>query len=120
MLAHDDLDGLGRLISVVEGNGGDVVVKNMGLDNAVEKSASDESEFTVNGGSSATSVGPGLSIVVRQGGVGVLQEGNGNEPVVDPEVGDDVPDEQVVETIVLVNPGKAGDDDSKTKITEQD
>lgn len=105
MLAHDTLDGFRGLISVVEGNGGDVVVENMGLDDAMEESTSDEAKLAVNSSSSSTSVGPGLCVVVRQGGVGVLQEGNGNEPVVNPEVRDDVPDEEVVEAIVLVNPG---------------
>ena len=36
MLAHNWLDGLGGFVGVVEGDGADVVMKDVGLDNSVE------------------------------------------------------------------------------------
>lgn len=78
VLAHDGLDGLGGLVGVVEGNGGDVVVEDVGLDDAVEDLAADETEFAVNGGGGATSKVPGLAGVVREGRVGVLEVSDGD------------------------------------------
>jgi hypothetical protein len=76
--SHDLLDGLAGLISVVEGDGADIVVKNVGLDDAVEDVATDEAEVTVNCSSCSTSEIPGLRLVVGEGGVGVLKESDGN------------------------------------------
>jgi len=76
--AHDRLDGLGGLVGVVEGNGADVVVQDMGLDDAVEEVAADETELAIDGGSAATDIIPRLVGVVRQRGIGVLEEGDGN------------------------------------------
>lgn len=76
VLAHDWLDGLSSLIGVVEWDGGDVVVKNVGLDNAVEKVATNEAEFTVNGSSSTACESPGVTFVVRESRIGVLKEGD--------------------------------------------
>jgi len=73
VLAHDGLDGLGGLVGVVEGNGGDVVVEDVGLDDAVEDLAADETELAVNGSGGATSKVPGLAGVVGEGRVGVLE-----------------------------------------------
>ena len=78
MLAHDGLDGLGGLVGVVEGDGGDVVVENVGLDDAVEEVAADETEFTVDGGGGAADVVPGRGLVVGERRVGVLEVGDGN------------------------------------------
>jgi len=50
----------------------------MCLDNAVEKLATNEAKLAVDGCGGTTGKGPCLGIVVRQGGVGVLQEGNCN------------------------------------------
>lgn len=75
---HDGLDGFGGLVGVVEGDGADVVVQDMSLDNAVQQSAADEAKLTVDGGSGAADVGPGLAVVVRKGRVSVLEEGDGN------------------------------------------
>lgn len=78
MLAHDGLDGLGSLVSVVEGNGADVVVQNVRLDDAVQELAANEAHLAVDGGSGATNEVPLLVGVVRQSRVGVLKEGDGN------------------------------------------
>lgn len=78
MGAHDWLDGLGSFVSVVEGDGADVVVQNVGLDDAVEEMTADETEFTVDRCCGTTGEGPGVGVVVRKRGVGVLKVGNGD------------------------------------------
>lgn len=78
MAAHDGLDGLGCFVGVVEGDGGDVVVEDVGLDDAVEDVAADEAEFAVDGGGGAAGEVPGFTGVVGEGGVGVLEVGNGD------------------------------------------
>jgi len=76
--AHDGFDGLGRLVGVVEGDGGDVVVQDVGLDDAVEEVPADEAEFPVDGRGGAAGEVPGGARVVRERGVGVLEEGDGD------------------------------------------
>lgn len=78
VLAHDALDGLAGLVGVVEGDVADVVVQNVGLDDTVEDVAADEAEVAVNGGSGATGEVPNLGLVVGEGGIGVLEEGDGD------------------------------------------
>ncbi len=78
MLSHDGLDRLGCFISVVERDGADIVVKHVGLNNAVKKSSTDEAEFTINRCSSASSISPSCCCVMRQGRIGVLKESDGN------------------------------------------
>lgn len=58
MTSHNWLDGLGCLVRVVEWDGADVVMKNVGLDNAVEELTTDETKLTVDGGSGAADVVP--------------------------------------------------------------
>lgn len=127
VLAHDGLNGLAGLVGVVEGDVADIVVQHVGLDDAVEDVTTNEAEVTVDGGSSAAGEVPHLGLVVGEGGVGVLQEGNGHcekytlvrlthlktrleltacrsdsrltEPVVDPEVRDAVPHKKVQPSI---------------------
>ena len=120
VVAHDGLDGLSSLVSVVERNGRDVVVEDVGLDDTVEKVATNEAELAVNGGSGSTSEGPGVGIVVRKRGVGVLEEGDGNEPVVDPEVRKKVPNEEVLEAELLVDEVESSAGKSKTDVGEED
>ena len=50
----------------------------MGLNNAVEESAADEAEFTIDGCGGTTYIVPASSRVVGKGGIGVLEEGNCN------------------------------------------
>lgn len=76
MAAHDGLDGLGCLVGVVEGDGADVVVEDVGFDDAVEEMAADKAEFAVNGCGGATDVVPALSVVVGERWVGVLEVGD--------------------------------------------
>lgn len=78
MPAHNGLDGLRSLVSTVEGNAADVVVQNVSLDNAVEQVATDEAKLAVNGCSGTLDEGPFFTGIVRQGRIGVLEEGDGN------------------------------------------
>lgn len=73
MAAHDRLDSLGRLVCVVERDGANVVVEDMGLNDAVKKAAADEAKFTINGGGGSTDVVPASSSVMRKGWVSVLE-----------------------------------------------
>ena len=76
MTSHDGSNGLRSLVSVVEGDGGNVVVQNMGFDNPMHKRATDKTKLAVNRSRGAPSVIPCLSCVVRQSRVRVLQEGD--------------------------------------------
>lgn len=51
-------------------------MEDMGLDDAVEQLTTDEAEFPVNGRGGATGEAPRLGVIVRQGWVGVLEEGD--------------------------------------------
>jgi len=76
--AHDLLDGLTSLVGVVEGNGGHVVVQDVGLDNTVKQLATDEAKLAIDSSSGATDVGPRLTSVVRERRISVLQKCNGD------------------------------------------
>jgi len=72
--SHDGLDGLGGFAGVVEWDGGDVVVQDVGLDDVVEEVRADGPEVAVDCGGGAAGEGPCFAGVVREGGVGVLEE----------------------------------------------
>lgn len=77
--AHDGLDGVAGLFGVVEGDGADVVVQDVGLNNVVEEVAADETEVAVDGGGGAAGEGPCVVAgVVGEGRVGVLEVGDGD------------------------------------------
>ena len=78
VLAHDRLDSLAGLVGVVEGYRADVVVQDMGLDDAVEEGAADEAELTIDGGGGAAHVVPALGGVVGEGWISVLQVRDGD------------------------------------------
>ena len=63
---------------MVEGDGGDVVVEDVSLDDAVEQLSADESEFTVDCRCCASSEVPGLASVMRKRGIGMLEVGDGH------------------------------------------
>lgn len=77
------LDGFSGLSGIVERNSGEVVVTDVGFDDVVEEELADEPELSVNGGTCTTGKGPFRVFVMGQGGVGVLQEGQEDDPVVD-------------------------------------
>lgn len=76
--SHDWLDGLSRLIGVVEWNGRDVVVEDVGLDDTVEEVAANEAELTVDGRSGTSGEGPRIAAVVRKRGISVLEVSDGD------------------------------------------
>jgi hypothetical protein len=78
VLAHDGANGVGSLVGIIKGDRADVVVQDVSLDDAVEEVTANEAHLTVNGGSGATNIVPLFGGVVRQGRVGVLEEGNGD------------------------------------------
>lgn len=78
VLAHHLLDGLARLISMVEWDGAHIMVQNMGFDDAVEKVTANPAKVAVDGGSCTTSEVPDLGFIVRESRVGVLQVGDGD------------------------------------------
>ena len=53
-------------------------MQHVGLDDAVHEIAANESEFAVNGGSRATAEVPGVRLIMRKGGIGVLEVGDPN------------------------------------------
>jgi len=78
VVAHDSLDGLAGLVGVVEGDVADIVVQNVGLDDAVEDVATDEAEVAVDGGGSSAHKVPHLGLVVGKAGISVLEVGDGH------------------------------------------
>lgn len=78
VLTHDWLDGLGGFVGMVERDRGDVVVEDVGLDDAVEEVTADEAKLTVDGRGRATGEVPRLASVVRERRVGVLKVGDGD------------------------------------------
>lgn len=100
--AHDGLDGFRGFVGVVERDGGDVVVQDVRLDDTVQQLSSDETELSVDGGGGSAHVVPASTGVMRKRGVSVLEVGDCDEPVVYPQVGNPVPDEEVGEAELLV------------------
>lgn len=78
MAAHDWLDGFCGFVGVVEGDGANVVVENVSLNDAVEESATDKTEFAIDGRCGAADVVPALTGVVGKRSVGVLEVCDGN------------------------------------------
>ena len=76
--AHDLLDGLGGFVGIVKGDGADIMVENMSLDDAVHQMSANEAEFTVDGRRSTTSVRPRLGKIMGKGRIGMLQIGDGH------------------------------------------
>ena len=78
MVPHDLLDGRCGLVGVIEGNGGHVVMEDMGLDDSVEDMTADEAKLSVDRGRGSTRISPRLRLVMRKRRVGVLEEGDGH------------------------------------------
>ena len=71
--AHDLLDGFAGFVSVVEGDGADIVVENVGFDDSVEDVAADETEIAINGCCGTTGEVPHFWRVVGETRVSVLK-----------------------------------------------
>ena len=65
MFTHDRLNGLGSLVGVVEGNGANIVVEHVRLDDAVQEGSANESEFSIYRGSCTTGICPCGRCIVR-------------------------------------------------------
>jgi hypothetical protein len=75
---HNLLDGLSSLIGVIERNGADVVVQDVCFSDTMHQLTTNETHFAVDGGRSTTHEVPLVGRVVRELGVGVLEEGDSN------------------------------------------
>lgn len=78
MLAHNFLDGFAGLVRIVEWDSANVVMKNVSLDDAVEKFTADETEFTIDCRCGATCEVPDGSVIMRKTRIGMLEVGDGN------------------------------------------
>ena len=78
MAAHDGFDGLRGLIGVIEGNGGNVVMEDVRFYDPMHQSATDETEFTVDGRGRAAGVAPRFGGIMGERRIGVLEEGDGH------------------------------------------
>jgi hypothetical protein len=63
---------------VVKGDGADIVVKDMGFNDTVEESATNETEFTIDRCSSSANIVPASGCVVRKSWISVLEVGDSN------------------------------------------
>jgi len=104
---------------VVEWDGADIVVKDVCFNDTVEQGAADETEFTINCCCGSTNIIPTSGGVMGKRWVSVLEVGDGNEPVVHPEVGGEVPDSHVGQSVGSAEHDENADRDSKTEITEE-
>ena len=78
MIAHDRLDCLTGLVCVVERNCANVVVENVGFDDAMEKVWTDRPKVAVDGSSGATDEVPRFVLVVRKRWIAMLEVRDGN------------------------------------------
>lgn len=78
VLAHNRTDGVRSLVGVVKGNGRDVVVEDVRLDDAMKKVTADEATLAINGSSSTTDKVPLFGVIVGESRVGVLEKGDGD------------------------------------------
>ena len=72
------LDCFRGFLGVIEWDNRDIVVENMGLNDAVEQRPSYESRITIYCCGSSCGENPGLEPILRDSGVGVLQVGDCN------------------------------------------
>lgn len=78
MPAHDLLDRLAGLVGVVKGDGADIMVEDVGLDDSVQNVTADESKVTVDSSSGTAGKVPDFRLVMGEGGVGVLEVSDGH------------------------------------------
>jgi len=85
VLAHDFANVDGGFAGVVEGDRGHEVVADVGADDVVEEMRVDEAEITIDGCGCAASESPGFGVVMWHACIGVLEESDGHNPVVNPQ-----------------------------------
>jgi len=76
--SHDRLDSLASFIGVIEGNSGDVVVKDVCFYDAVEKVAAYKAEVAVDGAGSTAGESPSFRTIMRKSRISVLEICNGD------------------------------------------
>jgi len=119
--AEEVLECLCGLPSVVVGDLGRGVVSDVGLANTVEDPSTNGShESSVNGSEGSSGEGPLLGRVMGQDGVGVLEVGDEDEPVVDVEVRNTVDDEHFGERPLDRPVGKTGKDSTYSNVGHDD
>ena len=115
------LKSLCGLPGVVVGDLGGNVVGNVSLADTVENvRANGSKEVSVNGSKSSTGKGPLVGRVVGQDGVGVLEVGDENEPVVNPEVRENVKNEHLGDRTLVSPVAKTSHDGSDTNVGQDD
>jgi len=98
MLAHDWLNGLRGFPGVVKGNGGDVVMQHVCFNDTVKEMSPNKTKVAVNRRRGTASKRPFFAVVMSNGRVGMLKIGDCHEPMINPDIGDKVPDKQIPET----------------------
>lgn len=116
--AHNLPDCLGGLSSIVERNSRHKVVKNVSLNNVVEDVTANESKVSVNGSTGTLGKGPFVGIVVRESGISVLKEGDVNQPVVNPQVRENVHEGHGGETPFLGSKVQTGQGSNDTNVRD--
>lgn len=114
------LDRLSSLIGLVKGNTREQVVNDVLLNDAVEQVLANETELAVNRGKGTLDEGPSLLGVVRDLGMVVMEVGDGDKPVVDPEVGDGVEEHDGGDVKDLSGFVQGGESDGQTDIRDGD
>jgi hypothetical protein len=76
VFAHDLADGDGRFTCVVEGDRGHEVVADVRADDVVEEMRVDEAQVAIDGGAGTARKSPCVAVVMWEGAVGVLEEGD--------------------------------------------
>jgi len=72
MPSHDLLDGCRSFIGIVEWDRSDVVIKHMGLCDAMVWMMADEAEIKINSCSCSADICPGTRVVVSEGRISML------------------------------------------------
>lgn len=90
VLAEELLEAGGGFLSMVERHLREQMVGNVGVDDTVKHVVQELAERAVDGAEGSTLEVPDVLAVVGQLGVGVLEEGDENQPKVDKEIGDNV------------------------------
>lgn len=107
--------------SVVVRDLGRDVVGDVCLSNTVENvSANGTQEVTINGGKGTTRESPLVGRVVGEDRVGVLKEGDEDEPVINPQVGDTVDGSDFFDTSLRSPEGKSSKDKYDTNVGPDD
>ena len=117
--SHNRLDSLTGLVGVVERDGADVVVENVSFDDTVEQMAPDETKFAVDRCCGTASEAPHVTGVVRESGIGMLEEGDSHKPVVDPKVRKKVPDCHIGEAEFLSQGVESKASDGDTEVGQE-